>query len=145
MIHLVDVNVLLILANPASPFHGAAKSFFKRAMSQGWATCPLTENGFLRILGHPGFAGGAGSPRDARQILRQWTSTPGHQFWPDDLSLCDTTRLPDLPSAKHLTGCYLLALAVKRGGTLATFDRRIDPAWVPGGSQALLVLEGPPA
>lgn len=140
MIFLVDVNVLLFLADPASPFHGAAKSFFKRAMSEGWATCPITENGFLRILGNPGFAG---SPRAARQILRQWTSTPGHQFWPDDLSLCDLTRLPDLPSAKHLTDCYLLALAVKRGGKLATFDRRIDPAWVSGGFQALLVLEGP--
>lgn len=66
---------------------------------------------------------------------------PGHQFWPDDLSLCDSAHFPDLPSATHLTDCYLFALAVKHGGKLVTFDRGIDPAWIPGGKKALLVLD----
>ena len=141
MIFLADVNVLLFLADPDSPFHSAAKSFFGRALNEGWATCPITENGFVRIFGNSGFPGGPGSAQAARKALQQWRSKPGHQFWPDDLSLCDSANFPDLPSAKHLTDCYLLALAVKRGGKLVTFDPRIDPAWVSGGSKALLVLD----
>ena len=141
MSYLADVNLLLFLADPASPFHSTAKSFFKRASAEGWATCPITENGFVRILGNPRFPGGPGSTQAARATIQQWKSTPGHQFWPDDVSLCDSANFPDLPSAKHLTDCYLLGLAVKHGGKLVTFDRGIDPAWTPGGSQALLVLE----
>ena len=141
MIYLADVNLLLFLADPASPYHSAAKSFFKRASTEGWATCPISENGFVRILGNPRFPGGPGTTQAARMTLQQWKSTPGHQFWPDDLSLCDSVNFPDLPSAKHLTDCYLLALAVKHGGKLVTFDRGIDPAGIPGGKEALLVLD----
>jgi len=142
MIFLPDVNVLLVLADPTSPFHSAAKSFFKRASAEGWATCPITENGFIRILGNPGFPGGPGNAQAARKTIHQWKSTPGHQFWPDDLSLCDDSHFPVLPHSKHLTDCYLLALAAKRGGKFATFDRRIDPSWVPGGKDALVILDG---
>ncbi|MEO8614186.1 MAG: TA system VapC family ribonuclease toxin [Luteolibacter sp.] len=141
MIYLADVNLLLFLADPASSFHPAAKSFFKQAWAGGWATCPITENGFVRILGNPRFPGGPSSTQTARAILRQWQSTPGHKFWPDDLSFCDSKHFPDLPSAKHLTDCYLLGLAVKHGGKLVTFDQGIDPAWIPGGKKALLVLD----
>jgi len=140
MIFLADINLLLFLADPASPSHSAAKSFFKGASAEGWATCPITENGFIRILGNPQFPGGPGSTRSARATLQQWKTTPGHQFWADDLSLCDSIRFPDLPSSKYLTDYYLLALAVKHGGKLVTFDRGIDPAWIPGGKKALLVL-----
>ncbi|MEO5914005.1 MAG: TA system VapC family ribonuclease toxin [Luteolibacter sp.] len=141
MILLPDVNVLLYLANPDSPFHAAAKAFFMQATREGWATCPITENGFIRIFGHPNFPGGTGSVESARKTIRQWKSLPGHQFWRDDLSLCDASQFPDLPNSKHLTDCYLLALAANRGGKLATFDKGINPAWVPGGAHALLVLD----
>jgi uncharacterized protein len=141
MIYLPDVNVLLFLADPASPFHRASISFFKRAKVDGWSTCPITENGFIRIFGNPGFPGGPGCAQEARKTIQQWKSTSGYQFWMDDLSLCDAVHFPKLPHSKHLTDCYLLALAVKRGGKFVTFDRRIDPAWVPGGANALVVLD----
>jgi toxin-antitoxin system PIN domain toxin len=141
MIILPDVNVLIFLADPQSPLHEAAKSFFQKKALNGWATCPMTENGFMRIIGHPSFPGGTGSAKVARETLLQWQSIPGHQFWADDVSLCDTNYFPTLAPAKHLTDCYLLALAVKRGGKFATFDQRIDPAWVRGGHHALLLLE----
>jgi hypothetical protein len=141
MIILPDVNVLIFMADPQSPFHEAAKSFFQKYAVKGWATCPITENGFMRIIGHPSFPNCPGSAQIARETLRQWQSTPGHQFWTDDVSLCDTKLFPTLPPAKHLTDCYLLALAVKRGGKFATFDQRIDPAWVRGGHHALLLVE----
>lgn len=140
--NLLDVNILLALADPKHPHHAIAKNFFVNKRPGAWATCPLVENGFLRILSGNSYAHRVDSPRTARVILDQMIrSSPGHQFWPDDLSLCDSANFPDLPSAKHLTDCYLLALTVKRGGKLVTFDRRIDPSWVAGGSKALLVLE----
>ena len=65
---------------------------------------------------------------------------PGHQFWPDDLSLCNTLLFPTLPVSKHLTDVYLLALAVEHRATMATLDQRIDPKLVRGGNQAYFVI-----
>jgi uncharacterized protein len=139
---LLDVNVLLALADSLHPHHQRAKIFFVNRQPDAWATCPLVENGFLRILSGSSYANRVDSTKTARIVLDQMIrSTPGHQFWPDDLSLRDSINFPDLPHAKHLTDCYLLALAVKRGGKFVTFDRRIDPSWVVGGSHALLVLD----
>lgn len=137
MIHLLDVNVLIALCDPAHPQAASARHFFQSTLSgDGWATCPLVENGFLRILGDPRYPGGPGNPQAARLILDGLLASPGHQFWPDDLSLTDRLVFPALPNSKHLTGLYLLALAVKHGARFATFDHSIDPSVLPGGPTA---------
>ncbi len=142
MIHLLDVNVLIALCDPAHPHAESAREFFTRDLARnGWATCPIVENGFLRIFGSRSYPGGPGSPQTARLLLAGVLVTPGHQFWADDLSLMEESRFPCLPGSQDLTDIYLLALAVKRGGKLATFDRRVDPSLVPGGAKALLVLD----
>lgn len=142
MIYLLDANLLIALGDSNHPHRSAALRFFEtRAVQEGWATCPLTENAFLRIFGGSSYAGGPGSTPEARRLLDSLRAAPGHQFWPDDQSLCDPSKFPELPGASHLTDCYLLALAVARGGKLVTFDRRIDPSWVSGGKEALLILE----
>jgi toxin-antitoxin system PIN domain toxin len=144
MIYLLDVNVLIALADADHPHAEAALGFFRdHAVSEGWATCPLTENAFLRIFGNPRYPNGPGSPEEARTVLRSLLAAPGHRFWPDDLSLSDAKRMPVLPSPPQLTDCYLLALAASKGGCLATFDRNIDPSCVKGGGDALLVLDKP--
>jgi toxin-antitoxin system PIN domain toxin len=140
MITLLDINVLIALVDSAHVHHLAAKCFFKGVRLDGWATCPLTENGFLRILGRPGASHGPDSPTSARVILGSLLATPGHVFWPDDLSLADRQLFPHLPSAQDLTDLYLLGLAVKHGGRLATFDRRLDATLVPGGPAAYHVI-----
>lgn len=141
---LLDVNVLLALADSLHPHHHRAKIFFVNRQPDAWATCPLVENGFLRILSGNSYANRVDTPKTARIVLDQMIRvSPGHQFWPDDLSLCDDSYFQDLPHSKHLTDCYLLALAVKRGGKFVTFDRRIDPSWVLGGAKALLMLDSP--
>jgi hypothetical protein len=99
-------------------------------------TCPLAENGFLRIFGDCRHPGGAGDPQSARLILDGVMATPGHQFWPDDLSLADRLHFPALPSSKHLTDLYLLGLAVKHGARFATFDHSIDASILSGGPAA---------
>lgn len=72
----------------------------------------------------------------AREILQSILAAPGHQFWADELSLADTRRFPASPAAKHLTDFYLLALAARHGGRLATFDPGIDATLLPEGSAA---------
>ncbi len=137
MIHLLDINVLIALCDPAHPHAVAARNFFAADLARnGWATCPLVENGFLRIFGARKYPGGPGSPQVARQILASLLATPGHQFWSDDLSLMAPGVFPNLPASDHLTDLYLLALAVKHRARFATLDRRIDPALVPGGTEA---------
>ena len=137
---LFDANFLIALGDSDHEHHGAARAFHAKVRRDGWATCPLTENAFLRIVGHPNYPKGPGSPEAARTLLSGMTSQPGHQFWPDSISLCDAREYPQLPSSKKLTEYYLLALAVKNKGTLATFDRRIDPELIKGGADAYRVI-----
>lgn len=141
MIQLLDANVLIALGDANHPHRVAALRFFESvAILDGWATCPLTENAFIRILGARTYAGGPGSTEAARRILSSALAAPGHQFWPDDISLSDTRLFPSLPASKHLTDLYLLGLAVKHGGRFATFDEHIDASLVPGGPQALYLI-----
>lgn len=141
MITLLDANVLIALGDAGHHHEAAAMRFFQNeAVPGGWATCPLTENAFLRILSQPAYHRGLGSPAEARQVLFRLLASPGHQFWPDDLSLTDTRFFPRLPSSKHLTDLYLLGLAVKHGGRFATFDQSIDASLIPGGPAACCII-----
>lgn len=140
MIYLIDANVLIALIDTAHAHHTAAAHFFPTAQRIGWATCPLVENAFIRIFGRPGYRNGPGSPELARQLLLHYLATPGHQFLPDDLSLCDISRFPSLPKSLALTDLYLLGLAVKHEGRLATFDAGIDASLIPGGPAAYYVI-----
>ena len=136
---LLDINVLIALCDADHPFRPAAKAWFLRHAPEGWATCPVTENGVLRIMGQSGYPQGPGSPAAVRPLLAALTRRPDHQFWPDDLSLLDTVPFPNLAaaSARDLTDLYLLGLAVHHQGRFCTFDTRIDPASVPQGVGAL--------
>jgi len=141
MIQLLDANVLIALGDANHPHRAAALLFFEhRAVREGWATCPLTENAFLRIQGRSGSGRRIGSTREARTVLASLLAAPGHHFWPDDLSLMDDSVFPVFPPSADLTDLYLLALAVKHGGRLASFDTRIDPALVPGGPAAYFII-----
>jgi len=141
MIHLLDINVLIALCDPAHPHAAAARRFFNISLTRdGWATCPLIENGFLRILGSRKYPGGPGSPQAARPILAGLLATPGHQFWPDDLTLMAGGVFPNLPTSEDITDVYLLALAVKHCARFATFDAGIHTVLVPGGPQAFHLL-----
>lgn len=142
MNYLLDVNVLIALADSSHEHHDRVSSWFHgRKSSEGWATCPLTENGFLRILGNPNYPGVKGDPQSRRIFLRQICSWPGHQFWPDSFSIRDPKLIPHLSSSRQLTDLYLLGLAVANHGALATLDERIDSSLVAGGQNGLLILK----
>jgi toxin-antitoxin system PIN domain toxin len=138
----LDVNLLVALCDGDHVHHAAATQWLRAHAVAGWATCPLTENGLLRVMGGPAYPGGPGSPEAVRPLLRRLCAFPGHVFWEDSVSVAAPRVLPSLRgvTAKRLTDVYLLALAVRHGGRLATLDGRVDPALVPGGPQALLVV-----
>jgi len=138
---LLDVNILMALGDANHAHRDQALHFFEhRATREGWATCPLTENAFIRILGSQAYPGGPASTTAARVVLSSILRAPGHQFWSDDLSLADSAVFPNLPASSNLTDLYLLALAVKHGARLATLDRGINASLIPGGESALLIL-----
>ena len=127
-IALLDVNVLVALFQPGHIYHEAAHEWFATNRDRGWATCPLTENGVLRILANSAIFGDQHhSPSSLRSRLDTLCSGEEHAFWPDTVSLRDA-QLFNLSAVSHrqLSDIYLLGLAVANGGRLATFDRRIS-------------------
>jgi len=124
---LLDVNVLIALLWPAHESHARAQRWFTQNAQQGWATCALTQLGFVRVTSNPGFSGRAVSPRDALEVLRGTMSHPGHRFWTEDLGV--TEALPQfgrrLMGHQQITDAYLVALAIHKKGRLVTFDTSI--------------------
>ena len=125
---LLDVNVVIALLDPDHAFHDRAHDWWAANAKRGWASCPLTENGVVRIMSNPGYSKGAQfTPGDLISRLRTFADQTDHQFWPDDLSIRDNAifSAERLHGSRQLTDLYLLALAAKHGGTLATFDTGI--------------------
>ena len=109
--NLLDVNVLIALGDASHVHHRRGRAWFLSKDCDAWATCPITENGLIRILGQEAYPDFEGGQDDARDILSTLASVPGHQFWSDDPSLRDSGDFPRLSNSRHLTDLYLLALA----------------------------------
>lgn len=142
MTFLLDVNVLIALIDPAHVGHDAAHRWFAADGRVAWATCPLTENGVIRIVGHPKYPNTPGSTATVAGIVKQLRTLPGHVFWPDDISLVDAGHIDpeQVLTSAQVTDTYLLALAATHGGKLATFDRRLSVKAVKGGKAALHII-----
>ena len=139
-----DVNVLIALFDPGHIHHDAAHDWFGSEGTRAWATCPLTENGFVRILSNPAYTGRRTTVGDAAERLRRFTRSDHHTFWSDEISLLDASRLDSRVLAGHreIADAYLLALAVAHSGVLATFDSGIRlRAAVGAESRHLVVIE----
>lgn len=140
--YLLDVNVLIALIDPAHLQHDLAHAWFGKAGKNAWATCPLTENGVLRIVGHPRYPTSPGTPAAVAELVTELLALPGHEFWADDITLLDGGRVlaARLLESAQVTDSYLLALAVAHHGQLATFDQKIVADAVINGAQALHVI-----
>lgn len=138
---LLDVNVLLALSDPMHVHHEAAHAWFGNARRQGWATCPITENGFVRVASHPSYPNRPGEAPVVLRLLRQLCASDGHLFWPDRVSIREILQPGASFTHNQLTDLYLVGVAVMYGGKLATFDRRVAPESVRGGSAAIQLLQ----
>jgi toxin-antitoxin system PIN domain toxin len=141
---LLDVNVLVALHDPAHPNHEDAHRWFGRTRRRGWATCPITVNGCVRVLSNPAYPTVAATPTEAASRLRALCAGPDHEFWSDSVSLLDEAlfRPQAITGHQQITDIYLLGLAVRHGGRLATFDRSIPVKAVVGAGVAHLELIG---
>jgi uncharacterized protein len=137
---LLDVNVLLALTDPRHLHHDAAHRWFAGGKSDAWATCPMTENAFVRIASHPSYPNRPGDAAVVLGILRQLCALPGHRFWEADVSLRDLLPPDTVLTHAQVTDVYLLGLAQHHGGMLVTFDEGIAAGTVPGGVAALEVI-----
>lgn len=144
MIALLDVDVLVALFDPAHVHHEAAHAWFAENRSTGWATCPLTENGFARAVSHPAYPGRRSTVADALERLQAFTDSGDHHFWPDSTSLRRRSRLEPslLEGHAHVTPAYLLLLAVENGGRLATFEPTVPVGAVPRATPPQVVVLG---
>ncbi len=138
---LLDVNVLLALLDADHVDHARARAWLAAEIGAGWASCPITENGFVRIVSQPRYPSPI-SPAEAIRRLARATATPHHAFWPCDVSALDATILePErLLSPRHVTDAYLLALAVRHAGRFVSFDRNVPLGAVPTATTANLVV-----
>ncbi len=137
---LLDVNVLIALLDPDHVSHPVAMRWFEENAHHGWASCPITQNGCVRVMCHPAYPN-APSPQMIVERLAAATASPVHEFWPDDISLLDdaVVEATRLHGPRQITDVYLLAMAVRRKGRLVTFDGGIASAATRGATAAHLL------
>jgi uncharacterized protein len=136
------VNVIIALIDPAHVQHDRAHHWFEKLGKKAWATCPLTQNGVLRIVGNPRYPNSPGTPAIVAELLSGLLALHGHEFWADDVSLLDgqLAHCSRLLQSAQVTDSYILALAVAHRGQLATFDQSLIPDAVVDGKRALHMI-----
>jgi len=143
-IALLDVNVLVALFDPAHLNHEDAHQWFGRNRKHGWATCSVTINGCVRVLSNPAYPTVEATPAEVISRLRVLCESSGHHFWSDSVSLTDDSlfRWRMITGHQKITDVYLLGLAMRHNGKLATFDRSISLKAVVGADARRLELIG---
>jgi toxin-antitoxin system PIN domain toxin len=138
---LLDSNVHLALLDADHVDHQRAQEWISGEIQHGWASCALTQNGFVRIISQPRYPSPV-SPSEAVERLRRATGTEHHQFWPCSISLLEDHRVNSshVHGPRQVTDVYLLALAVEHKGRFVTFDRSIPLSAAPGATQEHLVV-----
>jgi len=120
---LLDVNVLIALLDSDHTLHGAAMSWFAKHAREGWASCPINQNGCVRIMSHPNYPN-ALPVQAVMKRLANACEEDIHEFWSDEVSLLDADVVDStrIHGPRQLTDIYLLALAVEHEGRFVTFD-----------------------
>jgi uncharacterized protein len=138
---LLDVNVLIALLDADHSLHARATHWFGGHARSGWASCPITQNGCVRIMSHPGYPN-ALSVRAIIDRLAEAGASAFHRFWPDDVSVLDAKVVDSarIHGPRQLTDLYLLALAVRHGGRFVTFDASVSAVAVRGAEKKHLLI-----
>ncbi|WP_285589508.1 TA system VapC family ribonuclease toxin [Actinomycetospora sp. NBRC 106378] len=121
--------------------HERAWEWADTELSHGWASCAITENGFVRIISQPRYPSPV-SPHRAVDLLRTSRDGSDHEFWPCDVSSLDEDVLTTerIHGPRRLTDAYLLALAARYDGRFVTVDRRVGRDAVPAAEDRHLVI-----
>jgi hypothetical protein len=137
---LLDINVLLALLDSDHVEHERALEWLDDEIDSGWASCAITQNGFVRIISQPRYPSPI-APAEAIDLLEQACDQPHHQFWPCDISLLDSETIDRtrVHGPRQVIDAYLLALATQRAARFVTFDGSIPLTAVPSATRANLV------
>lgn len=142
MVRLLDVNVLIALMDAAHEHHQQTRRWFLREHGNGWATCPITENGLIRVISGVSYPNLRITPAQAADSLRRLRQNfaATYAFWPDEVSLADSELfiLALLTGARQITDAYLAGLAHRKAGRLATLDATIAWKSIHGATPALI-------
>jgi uncharacterized protein len=128
VIVLPDVNVLIAVAWPEHTFHAIAVEWFDAHADDGWATCAITETGFMRISANANVVQTPVRPSDSAALLLELRAVGSHRFW-NDLEEPATSPLfarERLIGHRQVTDAHLLCIARQHQGSLATFDRGVQ-------------------
>jgi hypothetical protein len=137
---LLDVNVLIALLDSSHIHNNLVTNWIAENIKAGWASCPITQNGCIRIFSQPGYPNTVPAVQVAERLAKA-ALHPSHEFWPDSVSLLQPGCLiwNKVLSSRQVTDVYLLALAVKQGGRFVTLDRGIPLDAVAGAKSKNLV------
>ena len=134
MSYLIDTSVLIALADVGNEHHQRCDKWLKAWAYAGWATCPIVENGMVRIMSGTSYPGGFFALSTLHEVLLRMKGMRGHFFVCDDVSLVESefVNFDNIKGHQQITDAYLLGLCRKHGLKLVTTDRRIEPALAPG-------------
>lgn len=138
---LLDINVLIALMDEAHADHQRVHAWAATGLADGWASCAITGNGFVRILSQPAYPGSV-TVAAAVDTLRASMEGGDHEFWPCDIALTDAAVVEPavLLGHRQVTDVYLLALAVRHRGQFVTLDRSVPLSAVPGATSDHLAV-----
>jgi uncharacterized protein len=138
---LLDINVLLALFDSDHIDHARAHDWLDQEIDAGWASCAITENGFVRIISQPRYPSPV-APAEAIALLTQASEAAHHEFWACDVSLLDTALVDRsrVHGPRQVTDAYLLALAMTHAGRFITFDRSVPLTAVHGATEEHLTV-----
>lgn len=138
---LLDINVLLALLDSDHVDHSRAHDWLDDEIETGWASCAITQNGFVRIISQPRYPSPI-SPAEAVDLLSRACVGGHHEFWPCDISLLDARTVDSsrVHGPRQVTDAYLLALATSHDGRFVTFDRLLSLSSVHGATEDHLTV-----
>jgi hypothetical protein len=146
MVALLDVNALIALVDADHVGHLAIRKWFMKHYRSGWATCPLTENGMVRVLSQAAYPSGQRTPAEVIEVLNALKKAfvNSYEFWPDDISIADDSAFESglIAGTRQVTDVYLLGLAARHQGTMVSFDRSLTWQAVRGASERLIQHPG---
>jgi len=124
---LLDINVLVAMMWPPHEAHERVQKWFRKHGQKGWATCPLTQAGFVRIAANPAFSPDAVTPQEAAALLHSNLKHPSHEFWADEIGFVDAVApfQKQLFGHRQVTDAYLLGLVMHKKGKLVTLDEGV--------------------
>ena len=124
---LLDINLIVALLDSAHVFHRSAQTWLEKEILNGWATCPITENGVIHIMSQNAYPNSL-PPSKIAERLAEACQHPTHEFWPKTISLLTDgmIRRQNLLSPRQITDAYLLAIAVVNQGKFVGFDQHTN-------------------